>query len=366
MINPIKTLIDQALTTAALGYKIIRGIDYRTLSLYILKINEQKDMDSILLEVSKCLKDILDYELFGFVLKNGNSTDVWIDPRVYTAPFVDYVAADIGGQKNDYNLHYFDKKVVEMRHNTDAIGINSLISYKVMDNQYVSKLYILPKRTMMAHHDTIISTIISSISIALEKNLSIQQLENAAAVDPLTNCYNRRALDTFIQNDIAYAQRHGKDLSVIMLDMDNFKDINDHYGHLAGDAVLKAVSQLIPSLVRKTDYLARYGGEEFMLVLPDSSLYNAVQLAHRIRKAIEGRAVMFNGQSIKVTASFGAACLERKSDHVSLLQEADERLYKAKTLGKNNVVPSLLPCFADAKFISQKSVSGYAAVGRSV
>ena len=88
MINPIKKLIDQALTTAALGYKIVRGIDYRTLSLYILKINEQKDMDSILFEVSKCLKDILDYELFGFVLKNGNATDVWIDPRFTRNPLL--------------------------------------------------------------------------------------------------------------------------------------------------------------------------------------------------------------------------------------------------------------------------------------
>jgi diguanylate cyclase (GGDEF)-like protein len=353
MMNPIRKLIDQALATAALVYKIVRGIDYRTLSLYILKINEQKDMDSILFEVSQCLKDILDYELFGFVLKNGNETDVWIDPRVYTSPFVDYVAADIGGQKNDYKLHYFDKKIVEIRQNSDAIDINSLISYKVIDNQYLSKLYILPKRTMLAHHDTIISTIISSISIALEKNLNIKQLENAAAIDPLTNCYNRRALSGFIGNDIAFAQRHRAELSVIMIDLDDFKEINDVYGHLAGDEVLRCVSTVLHESVRKCDYLARYGGEEFMVVLPDTSLYNAVQLAHKLRRKISELTVALNGKTIRTTASFGVAGLENKSDHMSLFQEADERLYKAKAVGKNNVVPSMLPCFADHYFVSQ-------------
>jgi diguanylate cyclase (GGDEF)-like protein len=353
MVNPIKNFINQALTTAALGYKIIRGIDYQTLSLYILKINEKKDMDSILLEVSKCLKDILDYELFGFVLKNGNATDVWIDPRVYTTPFVDYVAVDIGGQKNDYKLHYFDKKMVEIRHNNDAIDIKSLISYKVIDNKYVSKLYILPKRTMMAHHDTIINTIISSISIALEKNLNIKNLENAAAIDPLTNCYNRRALSGFIESDIAFAQRHRANLSVIMVDLDDFKEINDQYGHLAGDEVLRSVSAALHESVRKSDYLARFGGEEFLLVLPDTSLDNAVLLAHKLRKRISEITVRMNGEIVRTTASFGVAALENKADHVSLFQEADERLYKAKSVGKNNVVPSLLPCFADRHFISQ-------------
>ena len=361
MINQIKKIIDQALLTAALGYKIVRGIDYRTLSLYILKINEHKDIDSILLEVSKCLKDILDYELFGFVLKNGKATDVWIDPRVYTAPFVDYVAADIGGQKNDFSLHYFEKNVIEMRQNSDAIDISSLISYQVMESQYISKLYIQPKRTMLAHHDNIIGTIISSISIALEKNLNIKQLENAVAIDPLTNCYNRRALSSFIESDIAFAQRNKTELSVVMIDLDNFKIVNDIYGHLAGDEVLRSVSALLREGMRKSDYLARYGGEEFMLVLPDTSLYQAVHLASKLRKMIAEIAIHVEGKALRITASFGVASLENKPDHRGLFQEADERMYKAKLAGKNNVVPSMLPFFADSYITSQSKVRNFAA-----
>ena len=286
--------------------------------------------------------------------------DLWIDPRIYGSQFKRFVIEDYGCQNIDCTIHNFENKTKENRHISDIVDMNNLISYVVTDGTYSARLYILPQKKMLLHHNVIINTIISSINIALEKNLNIQQLENAAAIDPLTFCYNRRALDTFIESDIAFAKRHGIELSVIMFDLDNFKKINDVYGHLAGDAVLKAISSLIPSLVRKSDYLVRYGGEEFVLVLPDSTLYNAVQVAHKIRIMIDNNRVQFDGKSIAVSASFGVAGLENKQEGSCLLQEADERLYRAKSLGKNNVVPSLLPCFADKHFVSHKHVRCYA------
>jgi diguanylate cyclase (GGDEF)-like protein len=138
-----------------------------------------------------------------------------------------------------------------------------------------------------------------------------------------------------------------------MIDLDDFKQINDVYGHQAGDEVLRCVSRVLHESVRKCDYLARYGGEEFMVVLPDTSLYHAVQLAHKLRQKISELTVRMNGETIRTTASFGVAGLENKTDHASLFREADERLYKAKSVGKNNVVPSMLPCFADRCFVAQ-------------
>lgn len=356
MVYTVKKLMHNTFSAIELGYKIIRGIDYQTLSQYILKINRHKDINDILFEVSSCLKDILDYELFGFALKNGNTIDVWIDPRMYSAQLTDYIAQDFNSQNIGFNVHCFEKNNAENCRISDTveIDINKLISYKVIENNYVARLYILPKKKMLYHHDNIISTIVSSIGIALEKNLSIKQLENAVAIDPLTNCYNRRALDSFIESDISYARRSGTDLSIIMLDLDNFKDINDVHGHLAGDAVLKEISTLIPALVRKSDYLARYGGEEFMLVLPDTSLYLAVQLAEKLRKKIEEHEIDLGEKRITVTASIGVASLDNKRDSMSLVQEADERMYKAKSTGKNNVIPSMLPCFADRRFVSKE------------
>lgn len=356
----LKQVVNTTLTVLEVGYRIVRGIDYKTLSQYILKINKHRDIDAVLYEASRCLKEILDYELFGFSLKVGTSVGLWIDPRMSNNKFRDYIEQEHKGQNIDCTIHNFEKKSFENRQLSDEIDINNIISYDVIEGIPSARLYILPKRRMLYHHHSIINMIISSISIALEKNLSIQQLEKDAAIDPLTNCYNRRALDTFIENDVAYAQRFGKELSVIMLDLDNFKGINDTYGHPAGDAVLKEISTLIPSMVRKSDYLARFGGEEFVLVLPDSTLYNAVQVAHKLQKMFETHEVHYYGKKITLSASFGVASLEHKQDGGALLREADERLYKAKAIGKNNVVPSLLPCFGDKKFVTQKRAAAYA------
>jgi len=238
--------------------------------------------------------------------------------------------------------------------------MSRIISYRVTENNIISRLYIQPKRNMHNYHSTIVNAVIGSISIALENTLNINQLKTAATVDPLTNCYNRRALDSLITSDIFYAKRYCTDLSVIMIDLDNFKKINDVHGHHAGDAVLKEICTLLPALVRKSDYLARYGGEEFVLVLPDTTLYSAVKLAEKLRKKIEMHETHLSDKGIKVTASFGVASLENKPDGGSLLREADERLYTAKAIGKNCVVPGLLPCFADRAFISKDHANKYA------
>ena len=349
----LKNLLNQVVTAATLAYRTVRGIDYQILSRYILKINQHADIDSVLLEISRCLKDILGYELFGFALKKGCNMDVWIDPRRFGTQFSDVVARDFESQKNGFLVHHLTDTEPENSHNYDRFDINNLISYKVIDNDCVARLYILPKKNILSHHDTIISIIIQSLNLALDKNLCIQQLEHAAALDPLTDCYNRRALCNFITSDIAYAQRNGGNLSVIMFDLDNFKEINDLHGHMAGDSVLREISALIRGNIRRSDYIARYGGEEFLLVLPDTNLYFAVQLADKLRKKIEGYTVRHSGQTLTLTASFGVASLENKRDVNSLLREVDERLYKAKSIGKNNVVPSLLPCFADRTFVSR-------------
>jgi len=201
--------------------------------------------------------------------------------------------------------------------------------------------YILPKRNARKYHGTIVNAIIGSISIALENTLNINQLKTDATVDPFTYCYNRRTLDSLITSDIFYARQYSTALSVIMIDVDNCKKINDVHGHYAGDAVLKDIRTLLPSLVRKSDYLARDGGEAFVLVLPDTTLYSSIRLAEKLRKKIEMHETRLSDKSIRVTASFGVASFENKPDGGSLLWEADERLYKAKEIGKNCIVPHL-------------------------
>jgi diguanylate cyclase (GGDEF)-like protein len=148
-------------------------------------------------------------------------------------------------------------------------------------------------------------------------------------------------LNEYLERDIAFARRHGGELSVIMLDIDDFKRINDVYGHQSGDEVLKEISTVVSSMVRKSDYLSRFGGEEFVLVLPHTALTHAVHLAEKIRRKIAGHRIQNAGRPLSITSSFGVACYRNGLDGLTLLQRADEMLYHAKASGKNVVMPGV-------------------------
>jgi diguanylate cyclase (GGDEF)-like protein len=139
---------------------------------------------------------------------------------------------------------------------------------------------------------------------------------------------------------MATAERYGGELSLIMLDIDHFKKVNDTHGHDAGDLVLKATADEARALVRKSDYIGRYGGEEFLIVLPDTGLVNAVALAERLRVNIGGNMVAAGGAEVCVTSSFGVSEFRDGLDMRRFIKSADEMLYKAKMSGRNKVLPS--------------------------
>lgn len=337
ILSKLKQVSNFAFSSMNIGYKIIKGIDYKTLNQYVLKINQYKDINRILYETSSCLEEILDYELFGFAVRHEASIDVWIDPAFHSLNLSNIISADFGCQNNDLEMHYFDDKNTKNRQMTDNFIASDILSYTVLDDKYAAKLYIMPRRKMLHYHDEIINIIVKTLGGAIETSLDMKKLEDAAAIDHLTGCYNRRALNSYLKHELAYADRYGTDLTVIMFDLDYFKKINDTHGHRAGDAVLEEICKLTASLIRKSDHFARYGGEEFTLVLPNTGIANATGLAEKIRKAIEGLSINLPLTTIKVTASFGVAALEGHPDGHSLLHEADQMLYKAKLAGRNTV-----------------------------
>jgi diguanylate cyclase (GGDEF)-like protein len=157
--------------------------------------------------------------------------------------------------------------------------------------------------------------------------------------DALTGAHNKRYLMEFLEREVARASRHQGALSLVIYDVDHFKRINDTFGHLAGDAVLRESSGLVKEMVRREDCFARYGGEEFCLVLPDVRADGAAVLAERIRARIADHRFEFNGVHIPVTVSLGSAQLPPDvHDCQAFLALADERLYRAKHAGRNRVV----------------------------
>lgn len=168
-----------------------------------------------------------------------------------------------------------------------------------------------------------------------------EEIYRMTILDTLTGIYNKRYLLDFLTREVSVAQRYSHALSLVMFDVDHFKKVNDTWGHLAGDAVLKELSHRVRSRMRREDLFARYGGEEFAVVLPSTALTGGVVFAEALRRLIAERPVIFEGQSIPFTVSLGVSALdgETDTDAMALMKHADENLYAAKRAGRNRVAP---------------------------
>ena len=163
--------------------------------------------------------------------------------------------------------------------------------------------------------------------------------ESLARLDPLTDLANRRHFFTLADRELARRDRHPHPLSLLMIDVDHFKQFNDRYGHQAGDLVLKGVAKTIRQAIRRSDTACRYGGEEFAVLLPETEAVAALQLAQRLLASIEGTIVAHGEKLLGVTASLGVATLnhDEKIDTTTLLDRADQALYEAKEFGRNQL-----------------------------
>src|SRR5919201_1662361 len=188
--------------------------------------------------------------------------------------------------------------------------------------------------------------------IALEAARLHRIVSNQALVDGLTGLANRRACEETLHAELARAERFPSPLAVVVSDLDDFKEVNDRYGHQAGDVVLREFASLLRESVRDIDLAGRWGGEEFLLVLPGTDLEGATHVADRVRRALAGRIVLsVDGEPIPVTASFGVAAYPQTQTASALFAAADAALYEAKRTGKNrvsvaseSVVPGQAPC----------------------
>lgn len=178
-----------------------------------------------------------------------------------------------------------------------------------------------------------VSDVASNRLALLEAN---QQLEAANRIDQLTKLYNRGHLEECIKGEFNRCKRSGKASSLVMLDIDHFKKVNDNHGHPAGDEVLRIVGKIMVDLQRNTDISGRYGGEEFAIILVDTSIDQAVFFVERLRKGIIAAAIQYNDVDIPITISLGISEMsEEITTHEEWISRSDQSLYKAKNNGRN-------------------------------
>lgn len=171
------------------------------------------------------------------------------------------------------------------------------------------------------------------------ENIFHNELYKMAVVDALTGAYNKRYFEERLKEEFSYCVRNRVPLSLVMLDIDHFKETNDTYGHPAGDFVLGRIAKLTQTIIRDEDIFARYGGEEFMVVLKTTDAEGSLTLAERLRQLIEGSDFEFEGKVIHVTVSIGVATLagQKLTNWEAMVKLADTLLYKSKNSGRNRV-----------------------------
>lgn len=225
-----------------------------------------------------------------------------------------------------------NKSFVKIEYNPDKIVMTTAVPVELKEGRVVVEL-------MKDATDSLIFENKLSGDIT-ELLIMIDNINNLAVRDALTGIYNRRYINEKLPIELMSSIINKKLLSVIMIDIDHYKKVNDTYGHLVGDTVLKTLTGIIQSCIRRdTDWLARYGGEEFLVCLLGAPLRMTVEIAESMRKAIESRAIVSGEHEIKVTASFGVSCriYTKDNNYEDVIEEADKNLLLAKRNGRNRV-----------------------------
>lgn len=333
--------------------RVSRHLDQRLLEAVVvnrllergMKAEALVDSAHALLEV---LEEIVDFRVLGLAIAEPDSTTILFHlhpdvQRTATATIVEVLEGDLAGADVPRDLSVRGGSA-----EGEPLDLGRLRKLELSLRGARALLLVLPRsggRWEESREARLLDRSLRHAALVLDNARLSQRLRELSMQDGLTRLLNRRTVRMRLDEEIGRAQRYAHPLSLVLLDLDHFKSINDTYGHPAGDAVLLDLAELLRERGRAADIAGRYGGEEFVLVFPETSLEAARAAAERLRVAIESRpTVLPDGYELHVTSSFGVAALsdfpfpeDASSD--DLLGLADQRLYQAKDNGRNRVVP---------------------------
>ncbi|MGB8331938.1 MAG: GGDEF domain-containing protein [Polyangiales bacterium] len=242
------------------------------------------------------------------------------------------------GSDNDIVLHSDSVSRRHARIDTRA-GKHHVVDTDSTNGTYVNDELVRDRELCRGDQIKIGDTILKFLGGADVESQYHETIYRMTIVDGLTGIHNKRFLAEQLERELSRATRHGRPLTLVLCDIDHFKRVNDEFGHLAGDHVLKELAQLAKSRIRPDDLIARYGGEELALVLPETDLTGGVRIAEELRKMIAGQRFVFEDEDIDLTISCGVAQLDPMWQSHDFIRAADERLYEAKRAGRNRVRP---------------------------
>ncbi len=298
----------------------------------ILLLNKTEDL------LNKFFEDILSLSSFELILRN----------------LFDYIKHDIKTLKKmfifktneeDKELIFkVDEKNVSQKHSNTSQPKKEWISYTKLlkhNNITIGEIEFIFNELSKKEKkflDIFMDKILIPFSISFKKEINYENLKEKSITDPLTSLYNREYMDNILYDEIVNHKQKGTPLSIALLDIDHFKHINDTYGHIAGDCVLKELANIFQKKTRKSDIVIRYGGEEFLIVMPLTDREGAFAKVERLRKLIKETVFCQKKEKIRLTISAGILEYKDHENSVNFIQEVDKNLYIAKNSGRNQTV----------------------------
>lgn len=304
-------------------------------------IGETEDQGGVLGNASVLLKNFLDFEYFAALLLQKNEANIQIYPnpennRELAGSIASALLEKLPSSREDRKHKVILQGVVDELDFVVNGSKNSMIIELSTSKKAYGHVGLFRDMPFSTREELIFGKFCSHIVLTLEKIRLFSEIRMLSIHDGLTGVFNHVYALEEIDSEIERAKRYHVIFSLILLDVDNFKNINDSYGHLAGDFILKNIAQLTEKNLRVIDIIGRYGGEEFIVILPQTDLENAVNAAERLRKAIESEYFVYDDKNtIRLTVSLGVATYQNGQDTRSLIKIADDNLYRAKRGGKN-------------------------------
>jgi diguanylate cyclase (GGDEF)-like protein len=252
---------------------------------------------------------------------------------------LDYEAVVDHVRERDYKSFFMEREEDGERMDSLGVRADTFMVFPLFVVDKISAILVIEGAPRSGYNR--FRLLMPQIALEFRKVELYGQVQELSIIDGLTEVYLRRYLMVRLEEEVDRAKRLGLTFSIGMVDVDHFKQCNDKYGHLVGDAVLKKIAERLKNSVREVDMISRYGGEEFCIVLPDTSKELAMSVAERLRRSVEGKEIKAFDESIKISVSVGIATYPEDAEYVAaLIDKADNALYKAKRLGRNMVCHS--------------------------
>ncbi len=283
---------------------------------------------SALMDATRSLKEVIYKQ--GILKHSLAEAKITVKNMMMT--FVDRLSA-VANSTGDYHqkIDQYSQKISQAK---GIVELNTILKDVMRDTKIAQDAVLRTRDEMLAARQEVQD----AEGRIHELESKLEQMSELVREDQLTGSLNRRGLDDVFERELARSERRKSPLCIAMLDLDDFKRLNDTHGHTAGDQALIYLVKVVKDTLRTMDVIARFGGEEFMIVLPETSLEDAMQTVTRVQRELTKQIFMYNQQRLLITFSAGVALRAPGEDQASMIKRADEALYKAKKAGKNRVV----------------------------